>query len=454
MKNKELKEIIDRGESVEVEFKKSFHSFQEVAKTICAFSNTQGGILILGVSDKGKIEGIEGNLDQLQRKIADANSNIHQKPIIKIEVHEIDKSKVIVIIVHKAETSMFHSFEGALYVRIGTTTQKLEGASILDFLRNRQILLFDEGIEYSAKLESLDEDKIKEYLNLRKQDTYLREHDMKDFLISKKLAVSLPDLKIKNAALLFFARDPQFFFPYAQVKLVRFDGLEPVKIISYEEAKGSLPQIINQSTNFVRRYISKEFLIKGIQREDIPMLPEEAIREAIINAIAHRDYFNKNEIQISIFDDRVEVTNPGGLPEGMEKELLGILSIQRNPSIYQLLKDYGFMEGIGSGIAKIRFTMQSANLQMPEFFISKEVFRIILRIKRIEEIELAIKHNLNLRQIKALDYIRVNKRLKTKEYAIMNKISLPSALKDLKKLEKLKLIKKIGSYKGAYFTGV
>lgn len=453
MKIQELQEIIKRGESTEVEFKKSFHSFQEVAKTICAFANTQGGILILGLSDKGKIEGVEGNLDYLQRKISDTNSNIHQKPIIKIEVYEIDKKKLIVVIVHKAETSVFHSFEGAIYVRIGTTTQKLEGATILEFLRNRQILLFDEGIEYSAKLESLDEDKIKEYLKLRNQETYLQEHNLKSFLISKKLAASLPDLKLKNATLLFFAKDPQYFFPYTQIKLVRFDGIEPIKIISYEEARGSLPQIINQSSNFVLRYISKEFLIKGIQREEIPLLPEEAIREAIINAVAHRDYFNKNEIQISIFDDRVEVTSPGGLPEGMEKELLGILSIQRNPFIYQLLKDYGFMEGIGSGIAKIRSSMQSAGLSMPDFFISKDVFRITLRIKKVEEIELAIRYNLNMRQIKALDYIRVNKKIKTKEHAIINKISLPTALKDLKKLEKLKLIKKFGSYKGAYFIG-
>src|SRR3989344_970476 len=203
MEIKILKEIIGRGESAEVEFKKSFHSFQEIAKTICAFANTQGGILILGLNDKGRTEGVEGSMDQLQRKISDANSNIHQKPIIKIEVYDIDKKNIVVIIVHKAETTVFHSFEGVIYVRIGATTQKLDGTSILDFLRNRQILLFDEGIEYSAKLDSLDEEKIKDYLKLRNQYDYLKNHNLKDFLVSKKLATSLPELKLKNVAILF-----------------------------------------------------------------------------------------------------------------------------------------------------------------------------------------------------------------------------------------------------------
>ncbi len=454
MEIKALKDIIEKGESVDLELKRSFHSSQEIAKTICSFANTQGGVLILGVEDNKKISGLCEDMDQLQKRISDANSTVHPKPIMNIEIHEVEGKKVATLIVHRADSSVFHSFEGAIYVRIGTTTQKLEGNSILEFLRNRQILLFDEGSDYSANVDSLDKNKIKEYLEVRGQENYLKSHSIEDFLLSKKFAVALPNLKIKNISILFFAKDPQSFFPYTQIKLVRFDGIEPVKVISYEEAKGSLPQTINQAINFVNRYISKEFVIKGIKRKEIALLPEEAIRESIINSVAHRDYFNKNEIQISIFDDRVEITNPGGLPEGMEKELLGILSVQRNPLIYQMLKDYGFMEGIGSGIAKIYSTMQSAQLQKPEFFVSKDIFRIVLRIKKIEEIELAIKHNLNDRQIRALDYVRINKKIKTSDYARLNKISVPSALKDLKKLQKIKLIKKIGTFKGAYYIGV
>src|SRR3989338_185595 len=336
----QIKALIKQGEGVEIEFKPSFPAQSELARTLCAFANTLGGIFFIGVSNKNEPKGIEGNKDHLQKKISQANSIIHPSPIINIEIEKIHHKEIVAIIVHKANSSVFHSIEGAIHVRIGSTTTRLEGNSILEFLRNRQILLFEETIEPYAKIESLDQDKIRAYLERRNQKDYLKEHSIEEFLLSKKLATLQPDLKLKSLALLFFAKEPQSHYSHSLIKLVRFDGKEPIKVIDYEEAKGTLPEIIEHATNFVKRFMTKEFKIEGLRREEIPFIPDEAIRESIINAIAHRDYFNKNETQISIFDDRIEITNPGGLPEGMNPSLLGKLSIQRNPGIYHLLKDY------------------------------------------------------------------------------------------------------------------
>jgi ATP-dependent DNA helicase RecG len=443
-----LKKIIEGGESVEVEFKQAFHSVQNIAKIIAAFANTQGGILIVGIKDNGSVEGIKEKVDILQQKISQSNSIIHPSPLVTIEIHTI-KKKLLVIIVHKADASVFHSVKGVVYIRLGSTVQRLEGQSIVEFLRNRQILLFEESIEFSAQLEDIDRNIVKTYLEKRMQATYLETHSLQDFLISKKLASFQPDVKIKNSALLFFARDTQYFFPYVQIKLVRFDGKEPIKVFAYEDAKGSLPQMIEHSLNFVRRFIAKSFVIENIERKEIPLLPEGVVREAIINAVAHRDYFNKNETQVSIFDDRLEITNPGGLPEGMTKELLGALSIQRNPAIYQLLKDYGHMEGIGSGISKMYTIMSEQNLGKPEFVISKEFFRVILRMKKKKEIHLG--ENWNKRQILAVDYLKTHKKIKSHEYALLTHVSIPTAVKDLADLEKKDVVKKVGSYRGAYY---
>ncbi|MCX6750168.1 MAG: hypothetical protein NTZ83_01810 [Candidatus Pacearchaeota archaeon] len=220
-------------------------------------------------------------------------------------------------------------------------------------------------------------------------------------------------------------------------------------MLAYEEARGSLPQMIEHSLNFVRRFIAKEFVIKEVKRKEISLLPEDAIREAIINAIAHRDYFNKNEIQLSIFDDRLEITNPGGLPEGMTKELLGVLSIQRNPIIYHFLKDYGYMEGLGSGISKIFKVMKDADLEAPEFILTKEFFRVILKMGKVIN---KTKEKINKRQQKALEFLKENKQIKAKDYASMNKISVPTAVKDIKELWKKGYIKKVGTYRGVYYT--
>lgn len=444
-----LKRIITEGENAEVELKQSFHSVQEIAKIISAFANTQGGLLILGVSDKGAIEGIKENPDMIQQRISNSNATIHPSPIINVKIHIIDKKKILVIAVHKADSTVFHTVEGVIFVRIGSTIQKLEGQSILEFLRNRQILLFEESIEPNAKIEDLDPTKVTGYLEKRNQPDYLNSHSLKDFFTSKKLASFQPDFKIKSAGILFFAKDTQQFYQYAQIKLVRFDGNQPIKVLAYEDAKGNLPQMIEHAMNFVRRFTPKEFVITGTKRTEIPALPEEAVREAIINAVAHRDYFNKNEVQLSIFDDRLEITNPGGLPEGMTKELLGTFSIQRNPVIYQMLKDYGYMEGIGSGISKIIRTMKEKNLKEPEFLISKEFFRIIFEMAAKKTVE---KTTLNKRQTKAMDYIKSHKKINSKEYTKINKVSIPTAIKDLNELEKKKILKKIGTYRGAHYT--
>jgi len=444
-----LKRIITEGENAEVELKQSFHSVQEIAKIISAFANTQGGLLILGVNDERAIEGIKENPDAIQQRISNSNATIHPSPIINVEIHSIEKNKLVVIAIHKADSTVFHTVEGVIYVRIGSTIQKLEGQSILEFLRNRQILLFEELIEPNAKIEDLDTTKIIAYLEKRNQPDYLNSHSLKDFLASKKLVSFQPDLKIKSAAILFFAKDAQQFYSYAQIKLVRFDGNQPIKVLAYEDAKGNLPQMIEHAMNFVRRFTPKEFVIVGTKRTEISALPEEAIREAIINAVAHRDYFNKNEVQLSIFDDRLEITNPGGLPEGMTKELLGTLSIQRNPIIYQLLKDYGYMEGIGSGISKIIKTMKEKNLKEPEFLISKEFFRIIFEMTAKKAVE---ETTFNKRQAKATGYLKSHKKINSSEYAKMNKVSIPTAVKDLNELKKKKILKKIGTYRGAYYT--
>lgn len=447
MEVEDLKKLISEGESTEIEFKQSFHSFQEVARIISAFANTQGGLLFLGVTDAGEIKGVPEESDKIQQKISQSNKTISPEPLITIDVKEIDKKRVVVVAVHKADTSVFHTIEGAIFVRVGSTITRLEGNTVLEFLRNRQILLFEESVEQYARTDDIDKNKVARYLERRGQQGYLDNHSMKEFLLSKKLATVHPDFRLKSLAILFFAKEPQKFYPYTIIKLVRFDGTEPINVIAYEEAVGTLTEIIEHAVNFVKRFLTKEFKIEGLKREEVPFLPDDAIREAVINAVAHRDYFNKNETQLSIFDDRLEITNPGGLPEGMSLELLGKLSIQRNPGIYQLLKDYGYMEGIGSGISKILRLVSEAGLVKPEFIATKDFFRVIFRIKK-EEILL---EGLSKRQVKGIVYLRTNKKITSKLYSEINKVSIPTAVSDLKHMEKLGYIKKVGSYRGAYY---
>ncbi len=443
--------VIESGESQEVEFKESFHSSQDFSKIMCGFANTYGGVILIGVNNKKEVVGVKDNLDSLQQKISSSAQAVSPPIFPSIETHKIKGADVISIVIQQAIDNTFHSFQGVIYVRIGSTLRKIEGNQIVDFLRGKQILCFDETIS-NAKLTDLDLNKIKEYLNIRKQSDYFKSHSSEDFLLSMKLASKNGEFKVKNSALLFFAKDPIFFNPQIEIKAVRFDGTEPVKIISHELIQSNLTESIEKALSFVKSNISKSINIKSeAKREEKYQYPLDVIREAIVNAAAHRDYFSKDSIQIYIFSDRIEMTNPGSLPKDLPKELFGTLSVQRNPLTYRILRDYGFVEGLGSGVPRMINSMREHGLSDPEFGIYEHFFRTILRSTQSELKPIKKYQDLNERQIKTLEFLKKNRSIKTKAYTKLNRVSLGTARLDINEMLKFGYIKKVGAFRGAYY---
>jgi len=452
MDKEQLLEIIKAGENQEVEFKESFHSSQDISKIICSLANTLGGTLILGVSDKGEIKGIKENLDKLQQKISNSNQAIYPQPLISIKPHGLNNKKIIVVIIQRSSDNTYHTFQGAIYVRVGSTTKRLEGQTHLEYLRNRQILSFDESYEPYAKLEDIDENKIKVYLQLRDQSNYLDNHTIKDFLISHRLARDNGKLNIKNPAILLFGRDPIKFFPQIEIKLVKFRGIEPVEIIDHQLLRDDLINSIEKAINFVKSNIKKAIKVTGVKRTEVLEYPESVIREAIVNAVAHRDYFSKDAIQIYIFDNRIEITNPGSLPKGLPKELFGTISVQRNPITYRFLRDYGYVEGLGTGIPRMKNAMRKRGLADPQFKFTETFFRITLYNSKTIKKPIESFEDLNERQKRAINYLKKHKSLKAKTYAQINKVSHATAINEINELIYYGYLKKIGAYRGVYYV--
>lgn len=444
--------VIESGESQEVEFKESVNSFQDISKLMCGFANTYGGVIIVGVNNKKEIIGIKDNLDSIQQKISSAAQAVSSPIFPSIETHKIGGKNIVAIVVQQAIDNTFHSFQGVIWVRIGSTLKKIEGNQIVDFLRGKQILCFDETIS-GAKIEDLDTTKIKDYLSTRKQSDYFKSHSSEDFLLSMKLALKNGDFKIKNSALLFFAKEPIFFNPQIEIKAVRFDGIEPVKIVAHELIQSDLIESIEKSISFVKNNIPKSIEIKSeAKREEKYQYPLDVIREAIVNAVAHRDYFSKDSIQIYVFSDRIEITNPGALPKGLPKELFGTLSVQRNPLSYRILRDYGFVEGLGSGVPRMINSMREHGLLDPEFGIYEHFFRITLRNKPSELKPIKDYKDLNERQLRTLEFLKKNKSIKTKTYMKINKVSFGTARLDINEMLKFGYLKKVGAFRGVYYV--
>jgi len=442
----QLSKIIETWETQDVEFKQSVHSYQELSQHMCGLANREGGFIFIGVSPKKEIIGLSEDLDRLQQRIFAAARAIAPPIVPVIEVVPYKGKNIIAIAVPKAPDSTYHTFDGVIYSKAGSSLHKFEGQQIVEFLRMKQILCFDETFS-TAKISDLDHQKITDYLHLRKQQDFLSSHSVRDFLISAKLAAGDGELKIKNAALLFFAKNPMQFNPQMEVKMVRFAGTEPVNIAAHELIQTPLVEAIERAMAFVKANIPKRIEVgEQTQREEKYLYPIQVIRESIVNAVAHRDYFSKDAIQIYIFDDRMEITNPGSIPSALPKELFGTLSVQRNPLTYRILRDYGYVEGLGSGVPRMRARMREYGLDDPEFNIYPSVFRVILRANKMRKYDV-----LNKRQMAGVEFLKANKTMKMRDYIKINKVSFGTARLDVNEMIKLRFIKRVGIFRGAYY---
>jgi len=179
----QLLEVIESGETQEVELKQSFHSAQDFSKLMAGFANTQGGMIIVGVNANKKIVGLKEDVDKLQQKISAAAQAISPPLVPDIKVYNVEGKEVIAVVIQKAIDNIFHTFQGAIYVKVGSTLKKFEGNQLVDFLRSKQILCFDE-ISGDAALDDLDVEKIRAYLKIRNQEDFLKQNSVENFLLS------------------------------------------------------------------------------------------------------------------------------------------------------------------------------------------------------------------------------------------------------------------------------
>lgn len=173
---------------------------------------------------------------------------------------------------------------------------------------------------------------------------------------------------LTNLGALFFARDIDFLINHAVVVCVLFKGNERVHILDKKDFKGNIVDNINQAVLFVQRHTNVEYVIEKLIRDEIPDIPEVALREAVVNAVCHRDYFDKRaNVLIEVFDDRVIISNPGGLPSGLKPSEFGKKSVARNPLIASLLQRIHLIEKVGTGISRIREAVKENGRSEVEF---------------------------------------------------------------------------------------
>ena len=394
-----IKESIKKGESETVEFKPSLSQMNKIMESISAFSNTKGGIVIIGVSDKSEVLGVDIGKKTIESLANKIKQSTDPKVYPSIHVEEIDDKdkQVVVIEAEEGKQKPVLAF-GRAFKRVGKTNQKLGYEEIRNLALETSKVYWDERICERADLEDIDEEKVRWFVKEARRQRGLNISDdtsLKEILMKLKL---LKDEKLTNAALLLYSKEPKFL--QSEIKGIRFSGNEPVKpYIDFQTLEGSAFDLVDRAEDFVLRNIKKSiWLVPGqVQREERYEYPPDAIREAMTNAVVHRDYESSSKVQVRIFDNRIEVWSPGLLPEGITIDDLKRehRSIPRNPLLF------------------------------------KQFFWVNKLPPSVEDLE---KLGLNKRQLRAVEYVTKKGSITNKEYQELNQVAKATATRDLTKL--------------------
>ncbi|MDA0838197.1 MAG: putative DNA binding domain-containing protein [Planctomycetota bacterium] len=353
-----LSNLIALGEGFTTEFKRSGTS--GIGREICAFANATGGVLMIGVSDHGEVVGV-GNHNRLKSEVqATARS---AEPPIGVQVESVGEVMCVTV---PGQQSKPYSFGGKFFIREGASTQQMSRDEIREFFYKEGLIHFDETPCDKFSLESdLGEDVWALFRRRAKIPA-----DMEPLTALRNLHLIGEDGRMTHAGAWLLARDIQKFNISADVACALFMGTDKVRILDRRGFNRDVYSMIDEVVAWILSKINVEYIIKHVKREERPELPEEALRETVVNALAHRDYRSTANVQVYLFKDRIEIVSPGGLPAGMTEADLGIKSVPRNPLLFGMLHRMDAVEHIGSGIRRIRELCRDYGVAEPEIKVS------------------------------------------------------------------------------------
>ncbi|MBI4653015.1 putative DNA binding domain-containing protein [Candidatus Kuenenbacteria bacterium] len=379
---KKIKKAIIDGESLFVEFKEELSNIDDLTAEICAFVNTEGGIIILGVKDNGEIKGLE-ETKQLEEKIMNiVRQNILPEISVYFFISEIQNKRIVAIEISKSAFRPHQTNKGVFYIRVGTTKRKASREELGRIYQDAGIIDYDQCPVKESSLTDIDQNKVNQYFHqVYNKDIYNESIDLEQLFCNLKiLKQNNNNLTTTVGGLLLFGKDPQKFFPQAVIKLAIFDGKDMAStMLDKKEINNILPLQIDEAEKIIKFYMKNPSEIEGFKRIYKTEYPIEAIREVVINAVAHRNYsIIGSNIRIFMFKDRMEIYSPGRLPNTITLNNILYAQQTRNHFIVRVLDNLHYIESLGTGIQKIIRLMKENNNTEPKFEVLDEEFKVTL----------------------------------------------------------------------------
>lgn len=465
MTNEELQLILKEGEGLKVEFKERYSS--RIDKDIVAFANAKGGVILLGVSDDGKVVG-EKLTNKLKAQINDLARNCEPAIAIK-KISQIDT--IIAVEIEEGSEKPYSCADG-YFRRLDAVTQKMNQREVRLIFREANNISFESLPCKNISLSDISLKKIKSFLKEAKTSFQVNKSNVASFLTSLGL---YHEKQINNAGALMFAGNINRVIPYSEIILAAFKGKDKRNIYDRKDVRDDLFTQLNEAVSFIKKHLNIRSEIKDFDRTDIYELPLDALREALVNAIVHRDYSMRGtSIYLEIYDDRVVIVNPGGLPSGITKANFGKESIRRNLIIADLFHRMGKVERMGSGIGKMREFMKDAGLKAP-VFESENFFRAIffrdlqyslkqetdekmgqktaqkITQKTVEKSTEKVRRKYGESAVKVFLVIASDSFIKTRDIADKLELSQSAIEKIIRKLKNEGVLKRAGSPKGGHW---
>lgn len=438
-------------ENQNIEWKESWRD--EYIKWICGFANASGGMLIIGKNDKGIVTGV----DHAKKLLADIPNKVRDILGIIVDVNlKTARGKDFLEILVEAYPYPV-SYKGQYHYRSGSTKQELKGSALDAFLLKKYGLHWDAVPMPHLKSGSLDDRLVTVFAKKAVQSGRLGEevlHESKEDVLKKLRLVEKAYLK--RAAALLFCKDPEEFVSGAFIKIGFFRT--NADLVYQDEIHGNLFEQVDKTidlllTKYMKAYIS----YKGIQRIERFLFPGPALREAVTNAVVHKDYSSANPIQISVYEDKIIIWNSGQLPEELpiERLLKKHPSIPYNPLIASAFFRAGYIEAWGRGIEKINQECRKAGNPPPDITYDfgglMMTFKADLNLLIGESSPKGSPKSSPKTEDQIIELMRSNPSISTEE--IGNRIGITKRAV-LKQVEKLKLkgkVERIGPAKGGYW---
>lgn len=454
----DVKTLIARGMGVQLHWFPEDISPERLATVLVGMANTDGGIVLVGVSPRaGQVHGVH-HPETIQDCVFQAALLVDPPLVLPMpDIENVGGMQVVRVVVPWGLPNVY-SLDGRYFGREGAQTNPMPARRLRQLLVERGVIQFEALVPPGAALEDLDAHNVREYmraLNLPGNESpweiLFRRGCMKN---------TKEGLVPTHAALLLFGRHPQQWLPNASILAARFNGITFADRFMKKEITGTLPEQLQQAEAFIRENMRSVVRLVGLRHQESLEYPPEAVRELLVNAVAHRDYNQQGDnIHLFIFADRIEVHSPGGLPGPVTLDNLLEARFSRNAILVQVLSDLGFIERLGYGLDRVVASMHQNGLRPPRFEEAAGSFRVTLfgetlAAQPTTDLDLTAYNHLELnpRQQLALGYLGKHRRITNRDYQELCPDVHPETLRrDLVDLVNSDILIKVGDKRATYY---